>query len=80
MVKVLTAALWGTGAQVLIASHERIARNSPDIKINPAEDLIEDNLNPKIHPTFKQSHNTSHNSCVYEENNKGSFHNHEDGK
>ena len=50
MVKVLTAALWGTGAQVLIASHERIASNSPDIKINPAEDLIEDNLDPKIHP------------------------------
>ena len=30
--------------------------------------------------SFKQSHNTSHNSRFYHENNKGSFHNHESGK
>ena len=42
-----TEVLWDTGAQVSIASHEWVTRNFPDIKVNPVEDLIENNLDLK---------------------------------
>jgi hypothetical protein len=40
-------ALWDTGAQVSIASHEWVMKNFPDVKINPIEDLLENNLDLK---------------------------------
>ena len=40
-------ALWDTGAQVSIASHEWVIKNFPDVKINPIEDLLENNLDLK---------------------------------
>ena len=42
-----TEVLWDTGAQVSIASHEWVTRNFPNIKVNPVEDLIENNLDLK---------------------------------
>ncbi|CAB4033267.1 Hypothetical predicted protein [Paramuricea clavata] len=40
-------ALWDTGAQVSIASHEWVMKNFLDVKINPIEDLLENNLDLK---------------------------------
>jgi hypothetical protein len=35
------------GAQVSIASHEWVMKNFPDVKINPIEELLENNLDLK---------------------------------
>ncbi len=42
-----TEALWDTGAQVSIASREWVVKNFPDVKINPIEVLLENNLDLK---------------------------------